>query len=128
MQGIPGLYYKHVENKRRGVFCLNEINPGDIIEVCPVILIPEKDLKLINETRLHDYYFLWEQPLNSGAIALGYGSLYNHSTSPNAKFELDYENDTIDFICGREIPSGEEITVDYHAGISGRSDLWFDIQ
>ena len=77
---------------------------------------------------MHDFYFLWGEDPISGAIALGYGSLYNHSAEPNAIFELDFDNNTIDFICIREIPAGKEILIDYHEGIRGKSELWFEVR
>jgi SET domain-containing protein len=128
MHCIPGLYYANTDKKGRGVYCLNPIKTGDKIEVCPVIVIPEEDLKVIHNTALHDYYFLWGENQKSGAIALGFGSLYNHSSKPNAKFDFDYINETIDFECIRNIEVGEEITIDYHEGIRGISNLWFEIE
>lgn len=125
MHGIPGLYYAHVKGKGRGVFCATDIEIKDVIETCPVIILSQKDLKVIHETKLHDYYFLWVNESEECAIALGYGSLYNHSNKPNACFIMDFENQSVDFICKRKIPAGEEILIDYHEGVKSRTDLWF---
>ena len=126
MHSIPGLYYTKVDNKGRGVFCLNDIHKGDTIEICPVIILKHEDFKNILNTILHDYYFLWGKDQKSCAIALGYGSLYNHSTKPNAQFSFDYINKTIDFICIRNILPGSEIQIDYHEGVKGKTVLWFE--
>ena len=90
MHSIPGLYYSNTKNRGRGVFCTNDINKGDSIEICPTIIFSEQDLISIHKTKLHDFYFLWGKDQKSGAIALGYGSLYNHSLEPNAIFEMDF--------------------------------------
>jgi SET domain-containing protein len=43
---------------------------------------------------------------------LGYGSFYNHSSDPSAEYIEEVE-DTLTFKALREIPAGEEITIDY---------------
>jgi len=73
---------------------------------------------------LYEYYYLWGEGHDTCAIALGFGSLYNHSTHPNAEFIPDYSDDTIIFTALRDIAAGEEITVDYQAGAVVRA-LWF---
>jgi len=125
MQQIPGLYIANSEGRGRGVFTTQNIEEGDIIEVCQIILIPKHQLPVIHKTKLHDYYFLWGEDLSESAIALGFGSLYNHETYPNANFILDLENETIDIFAIRQISEGEEITLNYH-GEPGLADaLWF---
>lgn len=127
MDRIPGLFIAHVENKGRGVFTTVEINEGDLIEVCPVIVIPKSELQIIHKTCLHDYYFLWGKNLDQCAIALGYGSIYNHAVSANANFILDLVNNTIDIECIKNIGAGEEILLNYHGEDGNREKLWFEI-
>ena len=124
MQRAPGLYYGPSDIHSRGVFCAHPLTTGDIIEICPVIVLPTKEIDLLSHSRLFEYYFLWDKQLDKCAIALGYGSLYNHSVSPNAEFTPDYGDDTIIFTALQEIEAGEEITVDYQAGAAVRA-LWF---
>lgn len=97
-----------------------------MIEICPVIVLPEADLPIIHRTKLHDYYFLWGDDQQQCAIALGYGSLYNHAYEPNARYLLDYEHDTIDFYCIKKIEAGEEITVNYNGEPEVKTPVWFD--
>ena len=59
------------------------------IELCPVVVIPPHEIETIDKTVIYNYYFLWQN--NQAAIALGYGSLYNHSYDPNAEYIMDYE-------------------------------------
>ncbi len=125
MQRAPSLYIADTGDRGRGVFTAAPLKEGDVIEVCPVIIIPARELPIIHKSILHDYYFLWGEKLDDCAIALGYGSLYNHELHPNANFILDLENQTIDIEAIRDIEAGEEITLNYHGEPGDESELWF---
>ena len=125
MQRVASLYIASSDDRGRGVFTAPPIHEGDIIEVCPVIVIPKRELPIIHKTILHDYYFLWGDKLEDCAIALGYGSMYNHELNPNANFILDLENMTIDIEAIQDIAAGEEITLNYHGEPGDESELWF---
>ena len=60
------------------------------------------------------------------ALALGYGSLYNHSYKPNARYD-DVGPQTKEFTALRDIQPGEEITVNYNAEPKSRSAVWFEV-
>ncbi|MBK7636076.1 MAG: SET domain-containing protein-lysine N-methyltransferase [Saprospiraceae bacterium] len=125
MHQIPGLYTAHDDQKGRGVYTSIPVSIGDLIEVCPVIVIPKVELPIIHKTILHDYYFLWGEDMDDAAIALGFGSLYNHAIHPNANFILDMENNTIDIVAILDINPGEEVTINYHGEPGDESVLWF---
>ena len=93
----PNLVVVPSEIAGRGIITTRRITAGDMIEICPIIILLEVDKKIIHQTRLHDYYFDWED--NGCAICLGYGSIYNHARQPNADYKMDYVNQTIDFFC-----------------------------
>lgn len=122
---IPGLYIAESTDKGRGVFTAEALEPGDVIEICPVIVLPGHDLEAIHNTHLHDYYFLWGENRSQCAIALGYGSLYNHNEQPNAEIELDFVEENIVFKCLKNIQPGEEITIHYHSDPEFGGRLWF---
>lgn len=108
------------------MFCTEEITEDSVIEICPIIVVPAEQAKeIVKGYVLYDYYFEWKK--GSIAIALGYGSLYNHSEAPNAIFEPDYKNQYIIFRSLREIRPGEEIVIDYHAG-NPDEQVWFEIK
>ncbi|MBK9568155.1 MAG: SET domain-containing protein-lysine N-methyltransferase [Saprospiraceae bacterium] len=125
MHQMPGLYTAHDDQKGRGVYTSIPVSIGDLIEVCPVIVIPKVELPIIHKTILHDYYFLWGEDMDDAAIALGFGSLYNHAIHPNANFILDMENNTIDIVAILDINPGEEVTINYHGEPGDESVLWF---
>lgn len=126
MLHIPSLYVAPSPLGGRGVFSSEPIEPGSIIEISPVIVLPAEDLPLIHKTHLHDYYFLWEA--GQCAIALGYGSLYNHAKDPVAEYEMDYDGLSISFYCIQPIAAGQEITINYIAGGNEKGEIWFEAQ
>jgi uncharacterized protein len=112
----------------KGVFASKKIYAGDVIEVCPVIPLKVGDMELLDKTTLYDYYFLWEddeKDIKTCAIALGFGSLYNHAAPSNADYVMDYEAQTIDVSAVRDIEEGEEITINYHGDPEDTSPTWF---
>lgn len=125
MLQIPGLYILKDEVKGRGVYTVNPISKGEVIEVCHIIKLPKEELPIIHRTTLHDYYFLWGNDLEEFAIALGFGSLYNHEVHSNANFILDIHNETIDIEAIKDIEAGDEITLNYHGEPGDETKLWF---
>ncbi len=107
----------------RGVFAARRFEAGDVIEDCPVLLVPAET---IGEVGLAGYCFEWDD--EHCAIALGYGSLYNHSRRPNARYEHDHEDDVVSYVALRTIEAGEEITINYSGEPDGRGDVWFEEQ
>jgi len=104
-----------------GVFAIEEIQIGELIEECPVLFLPTKKGEL-NYT-LIDYTYQWPKSFEwvNHVIALGYGSLYNHSEKPNADWESDTDKQTFRFVATRKISKGDEITIFY-----GGQDYWED--
>lgn len=112
----------------RGVFCRKALHLGDLIETCPVIVLPKSDVAHIDQTRLHDYYFIWGEHDQKAAIILGFGSLYNHSFHPNAEYRPDYQKNTLSFFALQAIAPHTEITVNYNGTPSAHKDLWFEVR
>lgn len=124
MKILPHIYIAYTDEKGRGVFTALEIPVGSPIEICPLILIPADQSKLIDQTSLYDYYFIWDQ--DHLAIALGYGSLYNHSRKPNATVIYDYETSEIQIEAIEDILADSEILINYHDDDSFSGTLWFE--
>ena len=49
----------------------------------------------------------------TSALALGHGSLYNHSDESNAFVEMEDSTNLLYFYALKKIKAGEEITIDY---------------
>jgi uncharacterized protein len=111
----------------RGIFAARTIQKGELIHQAPVIVCPGDQYKKLKKTALRNYYFNWGKNYDHVAIALGYGSLFNHSYSPNAMFENNLKEETVDFIAIKRIKAGEEIFVNYNGDPDDKGPLWFDV-
>lgn len=117
-----------IKGAGRGVFAGHAIKSGELIESCPVIEIPEKDHSLLVESVLVSYFYFLGKKKGKAVVTLGFGSLYNHSFSPNAIYQERLKEGAMDFIAVRQIKKGEEITVNYDPEqVSGKSTLWFKV-
>ncbi len=125
-QRLDFIYFAPSEKGGRGVFTAEPIAEGSLIEICPMIVCNEGDLEYIHTTKLHDYYFLWGDEETNCAIALGYGSLYNHSAASNAKYLVDEVEDIMHIIAIKDINAGEEITVNYNGSPDIDDKVWFE--
>lgn len=112
-------------DKGRGVFAKRRFQAGDIIERVPVIPIPAEE-EPGPGTVLYNYLIAWGPDGKDSALALGFGSIYNHSYEPNAFYERREGELCIDFIALRPIDVGEEILVNYNKDPDCRDNLWFD--
>ena len=106
-----------------GVFALEDINVGDLIERCPMVRMEHRSNYVHDPTirrymytqsgcqcaecKKHGYHF-W--------MVLGYGMLYNHQDVPNTSWTFKYADQYADVICTRPIKKGQEITVSYGSG------------
>lgn len=125
---LNSLYIQETKGKGRGVFTENYIEAGTIIEIAPVLVFSLNDTLLIKQTSLYDYYFMWSEIEEIAAIALGYGSIYNHSYSPNAKYETYYEDKKIHFITLSDINKGDEICINYNHDPANTTPVWFELK
>ena len=115
---------REVKGKGRGVFAKAAIKKGTVIERVPVLLMPIEDLAggLENAT-LNRYFYIWNK--KHIAVSLGYGSLYNHSYEPNARYV--HGTRTLSYRALRDITKGEEITINYNFKPDDRTPMRFDV-
>jgi hypothetical protein len=96
----------------RGVIAGRYYKKRECIERCPVLLIPIEQYEIIAKTIFDKYIFEWTSSYD--ALALGYGSLYNHSYNANCIYRLDYKNKLISIYAVEVIRAGQEITINYN--------------
>lgn len=112
----------------RGVYANCDIDKGKIIERCPVILVSKHDTSNLNESILVTYFFYFGRKREQLVVALGFGSIYNHSYKPNATFEIKPKEEIIDFVALKNIKKDDEITFNYyHGNTKDKSPLWFEV-
>lgn len=123
----PYLTIAPTKKMGRGVFTSRPIDKGTIIEISPVIVLPEKDRPIIDQTLLHDYIFEWDPETKSSAMALGYVPIYNHSYTANCEYEMDFDEQTITITTMRDIKKGEELFINYNGDWNDGKKVWFDV-
>jgi uncharacterized protein len=123
------LEVRNKEGKGRGVFATVSFACGELIEASPIILIPAEQWPQIEPTVLALYIFNFgpTPAEEDAAIALGYGSLYNHSFTPNAQYSKSWEEQLIRFVALRDIEAGEEITINYNGSPDDQTPIWFEV-
>jgi len=107
--------------KGRGIYALEDIPQGTVIEVCPVIPVGTHNIP--DDGGAPDGYLLDWDADEEGAehcMPLGYIMLYNHSAEGNVSLENDYEEMTITSTALCDIKEGAEILWNYDC------DIWFD--
>lgn len=121
---LPILFIASTSGMGKGVFTSVEISSGTIIEISPVIVMTNEERKLLDQTRLHDYIFEWED--NQCCMAMGYVPVYNHSYKSNCEYVMDYPNQQISITTVRLIKAGEELLINYNGDWDDATPLWFD--
>lgn len=106
----------------RGVFAGEDIAAGDVVEICPVIVVPAEEIDALNATALRDHWYGWGEE-GDAAVAMGHGSFYNHADDPTCSYEVHDVLDALVIRARRAIAAGEELTIDYTGG--GVNELWF---
>lgn len=107
----------------RGVFALRDIKSGEIIEVAPILVLEFTDFIDTRWNLLFEYYFWMDEYV---ALALGFASLYNHSTDANCQYKLNTEDKTIIFTAIKDIKKDEEILFNYKGATNPKTALWFE--
>lgn len=127
----PSVYVKDTGTpKGRGVFAARAFTAGEVVEECPVVLFRKPYAALHKE--LKTIVFHWESPETSAAtqaLALGYGSLYNHANPANMRYETDGASLVLRLVAVRDISPDEELTLNYNAdggGAVSDEDWWFE--
>jgi uncharacterized protein len=110
---------READGKGRGVFALELIKRGAVLEVVPTLLLSRESYSTYGQyTELSHYTFCW--PGGRQAVALGLsGSMYNHRCPPNVGFVRNIAAETITFSAVSDILPGEECCIDYG------KHLWF---
>jgi SET domain-containing protein len=104
-----------VRGKGRGVLAARPIAEDELVERNPVIVIPADEWPSIQCTVVTKFCFVWHEGRDDAALALGLGSLINHSASPNVMARTCLKERVIEFWALRDIDEGEELTIDYNA-------------
>lgn len=111
-----------------GVFATADIQKGEVVEVAPILVLQFEDFIDTRWNLLFDYYFWLDDYV---VLALGYGSLYNHSDTANLKYQVNLKDHTITFTATINIKKGEELFFNYRGDteqstLVTKTPLWFE--
>lgn len=120
------LYIKNIPGKGRGVFCNQLIAKDEVFETTPVIVLPALDYDTATASRLTDYFFNFNKEEGTLALALGFGSLYNHAVRSNAGYCLDQATRTMQYYALENIEPGTEICINYGGEHGKEYKEWFE--
>jgi SET domain-containing protein len=121
------LFIADSPGRGRGVFTKENLSAGKHIEISPVIVMNNEERKLLDQTLLRDYIFLWGKSETGCCVGLGYLSVYNHSFKSNAEYEMVFELSVIRIKTVRDIKKGEEIFINYNGIWNDSKPLWFEL-
>lgn len=119
--------YVGTSSALKGIRCIKaarEIKAGELIESCPVILIPTGQLKDHDKTILTKYNYDWDD--NNDAFVLGYCVLTNHSFSANVFFKCNLEKKCMEYYAAKDIKKDEEIFINYNGKPNDATPLEYD--
>lgn len=126
-----GLYLKQTAAKGRGVFCMGDIEEGEILEIAPTLLLDARATVHADKTILYDYKFKLgtlssrlrklfgiAEPKKSCCIVMGLMAFCNHDERPNADIYWEEDEGTVyHFLeATKDIPRHTEICTNYGRG------------
>jgi len=119
--GSINLFFRimDVEGKGRGLFATGNISHGDLIHEAPCLLVPRQNYKEHAKHTVLEHY-LFNCKNGDRLLALGYGSIFNHSDPPNVDYRVDGEGLTVRYYAARDIKVEDELCIYYGA------NLWFE--
>lgn len=124
---LPCLYISKTKKMGNGVFTSAPIAANTIIEQSPVIVMSQRERKLLDQTLLHDYIFEWGDHKRQCCMALGYVAAYNHSYESNCEYEMEFDKRIIRIRAMRDIKKGEELFINYNGTYNDTKALWFEV-
>jgi len=102
----PNVIIKNSKVGGKGVFANRYFHKGEIVEICPAIKTKTTSIG----DKIEDYVFTLNREYY--LVVLGYGSMYNHSDTPNLEY-INIGEDKMKFTCIKDIKRGEEMFVSY---------------
>lgn len=101
-------------HKGLGVIAARDIAAGEVVETAPTICFPGEADDFPDALRDRVFGFPGMAGLeDAAALALGYGSLYNHANPANMGYHALDDGSAIVFTAARDIAAGEELTINY---------------
>ena len=109
----------------RGVFAINKIYKGSLIEEAPVVFLMEEARQALRNTSLFNYYFLLKQKQHPAPFGFGFAPFYNHSAAANAFYSFSNKRNSIRIYAFTTIEAGVEICINYNGHPLNKEEVYF---
>jgi len=109
----------------RSVIAKCDIQKDEMFLKCPVLVFPEDQWPLIEQTALFHYCFAWGEDGKLTGLIIGTGSFFNHSYTPNAIYKKNYPGHYMEFFAYTDIKKNQEIFINYNCDPDDLSPVWF---
>jgi SET domain-containing protein len=108
-------------DKGRGLYARASFRKGELVTRDHALVFPDGD----GGPTIHRYTFEWNEPFVS-ALALGPGSLMNHSVTPNVVARGDFAGRRLTFRTLRAVKRGEELLINYNGEPDDATPITFE--
>jgi SET domain-containing protein len=114
-----------IEGMGRGIIAERDIQKGEQITNCELLVLDAKDTELVNKTDLQWYTFVFDKANKKDCLVLGDGEIFNHADEANVLYGLiDWDGRKLmRFQAARDIKKGEQLFIDYRADEEGLTDV-----
>lgn len=109
------------EGMGRGVQAEKDLEQGEIVCVCELLVLSPEDTVNVNKTDLQYYTFKYND--TQDCLVLGDGEIFNHDDNPNVSYTLlsqwynGQSRKVMVFRALRDVPKGQQLFIDYNADI-----------
>jgi SET domain-containing protein len=108
-------------SRGRGLFAAADIPPNALLHIAPCLLVSKDEYDSHMKHTILEHYLFNSRTSGDKLLALGYGSLFNHSSRPNVNYQVDARALQIRYTSGPQtIQTGDELCISYG------SNLWFE--
>ena len=106
-------YVKMTPDMGRGVFAEKNLEVGEIITNCEILVLSARDTKLVNQTDLQYYTFKFEG--DQDCLVLGDGEIFNHDDNSNVSYRLVNINGRflMEFSAIKPVKKDEQLFINY---------------
>ena len=108
-------YLKVTEEMGRGLYSAYDLQANKILFTAELLVLNEKDTKLVNQTDLKWYVFKYND--DQDCLVLGDGEIFNHDDNPNIGYQLVNHDGRklMMFYTLKDIKSGDQLMIDYES-------------
>lgn len=120
------IHVEMFETMGRGVVASQDINAGEVLCQCEILVLSENDTPIVNSTDLKYYTFVYNT--TQDCLVLGLGEIFNHDDNASATYHIEtvQGREMMVFRAVRDIKKNEQIFINYAQDISVDTDKYIE--